>query len=56
MEYNLAYIPPSFNAPHKEDFDTAYMRQLFETGYGMAVKGYPWQKAPPSFIPSAHGI
>jgi len=53
VDYNLAYIPPSFNAPHKEDFDTEYMRQLFDTGYRMAAKGYPWQKTPPAFIPSA---
>lgn len=53
VDYNLAYIPPTFNAPHKEDFDTEYMRQLFDTGYRMAAKGYPWQKTPPAFIPSA---
>jgi hypothetical protein len=55
VDYNLAYIPPTFNAPHKEDFDTEYMRQLFDTGYRMAAKGYPWQKTPPAFIPSAGG-
>jgi hypothetical protein len=53
VDYNLAYIPPSFNAPHKEDFDTDYMRQLFEVGYNTAAKGYPWQKEPPSTLPSA---
>lgn len=49
LNYNLTYIPPSFNAPHKEDFDTAYMQQLFNTGYEAAVKGYPWAKTPPGF-------
>jgi len=49
LDYNLAYIPPSFNVPKKEDFDTAFMRQLFDLGYSMAVKGYPWQKTPPGF-------
>ena len=29
IDYNLAYIPKSFNAPHKEDFDTEYMKKLF---------------------------
>jgi len=53
LDYNLAYIPPSFNVPKKEDFDTAYMRRLFDVGYSMAVKGYPWQKTPPGFQPSA---
>jgi len=49
LDYNLAFIPPAFNAPHKEDFDTDYMRQLFQAGYDAAVKGYPWAKTPPGF-------
>lgn len=49
LDYNLAYIPGTFNAPHKEDFDKDYMRQLFQTGYDAAVKGYPWAKTPPGF-------
>jgi predicted acylesterase/phospholipase RssA len=53
LDYNLAYIPSSFNVPKKEDFDTAYMRQLFDLGYSMAAKGYPWQKTPPGFVPPA---
>ncbi|HKZ16628.1 MAG TPA: patatin-like phospholipase family protein [Geobacteraceae bacterium] len=51
VDFNLAYVPASFNAPHKEDFDTEYMRRLFALGYEMAAKGYPWQKAPPGFAP-----
>ena len=50
VDFNLAYIPASFNAPHQEEFDTEFMRQLYALGYDMAVKGYPWQKAPPGFI------
>jgi hypothetical protein len=53
IDYNLAYVPSSFNVPKKEDFDTAYMRQLFDVGYSMAAKGYPWQKTPPGIQPSA---
>jgi hypothetical protein len=53
LDYNLAYIPSSFNVPKKEDFDTQYMRQLFDVGYNMALKGYPWQKTPPGIQPSA---
>jgi predicted patatin/cPLA2 family phospholipase len=53
IDYNLAYIPASFNVKKKEDFDTGYMRRLFDTGYSMAVKGYPWQKVPPGLQPSA---
>lgn len=40
-------IPKSFSAPHKQDFDTDYMRQLFQTGYDLAAQGYPWEKLPP---------
>jgi hypothetical protein len=53
MDYNLAYIPKSFQAPHREDFDTTYMRALFDFGYRLAQKGYPWQKAPSGVQPSS---
>ena len=47
LDYNLAFIPPTFNEPHREMFDSEYMRALYKTGYDMAVKGYPWSKYPP---------
>lgn len=47
LDYNLAYIGADFNAEHKEDFDTAYMRALFDYGYQLGRKGYPWHKTPP---------
>jgi len=50
IDYNLAYIPESFKALHKEDFDTEYMRQLFDLGYELAVNGYPWVKYPPGYL------
>ncbi|WP_255519772.1 patatin-like phospholipase family protein [Cupriavidus sp. IK-TO18] len=54
VDFNLGFIPASFNAPHKEEFDNEYMRALYDTGYQMALKGYPWVKAPPGFtLPSA---
>lgn len=56
VDFNLAFIPPTFNAPHPEEFDNAYMRALYAQGYDMAVKGYPWQKTPPGFeapVPAA---
>ena len=56
MDYNLAYIPSSFKVPKKEEFDTAYMRQLFDVGYNMAAKGYPWQKTPPGLLPSTFSV
>jgi hypothetical protein len=49
VDFNLAYIPSSFNAPHREDFDPEYMRALFRTEFDMATNGFPWAKAPPGF-------
>jgi len=49
VDFRLAYIPASFQAPHREEFDTQYMRALYQTGYEMAAKGYPWEKIPPGF-------
>jgi hypothetical protein len=51
VDFNLAFIPSSFNAPHKEEFDNTYMRALYDVGYDLAVKGYPWMKTPPGFAP-----
>jgi hypothetical protein len=45
----MAYIPRSFTGKLEEPFDTAYMNKLFQLGYDMAAKGYPWEKAPPGF-------
>jgi hypothetical protein len=49
FDFNLAYIPKTFTTELKEPFDSAYMNELFQLGYDMAVKGYPWEKAPPGF-------
>lgn len=50
IDYNLAFIPRTFNVPHVKDFDPAFMRPLYQTGYDMARAGYPWQKEPPGFV------
>ena len=49
MDFNLAYIPPTFNVPHKEEFDTNYMQQLYAVGEQLAQAGYQWQKYPPGY-------
>ena len=49
VDFNLAFIPSSFKEPHKEEFDNAYMRALYDRGYEMALKGFPWLKMPPGF-------
>ena len=49
-DFNLAYIPAEFTEKPSEGFDPVYMGKLYELGYQMARKGYPWGKAPPGFI------
>ena len=52
VDYNLAYIGDEFQVEHKEEFDTDYMRELFDYAYQLALKGYPWQKFPPGYTGS----
>lgn len=49
IDFNLTYIPPTFNVPHNEEFDTSYMRALYDVGVAAAKYQYPWQKYPPGF-------
>jgi predicted acylesterase/phospholipase RssA len=49
VDFNLAYIPASFDVPRQTEFDTVYMQALFKTGYDMARAGYPWDKYPPGY-------
>jgi predicted acylesterase/phospholipase RssA len=50
VAYRLAYIPKSFQTPHTSDFDTTYMKALFDLGFSMAEKGYPWENRPPVLV------
>ncbi len=52
VDYNLAYIPPTFQTPHTADFDPAYMGQLFDFAYRMAEQGAEWAKEPPILVSS----
>jgi predicted acylesterase/phospholipase RssA len=47
VDFNLAYIPKTFDAPHPHEFDTEYMRKLYDFAYTQAAKGYVWDKVPP---------
>jgi hypothetical protein len=47
LDFNLAYIGSDFSAPRAGDFDTAFMKALFDYGYQLARNGYPWKKLPP---------
>jgi predicted acylesterase/phospholipase RssA len=54
LDFNLAYIPASFNVPRREQFDQQYMNALFRVGYDLAAQGYPWEKMPPHYSPPRH--
>jgi hypothetical protein len=47
-DFSLAYIGADFTYLHEKDFDTDYMKRLFEYSYKLGAKGYPWHKVPPS--------
>ena len=49
VEFNLAYIPGDFKARHREQFENAYMRKLFESGRALAKGGYEWKRFPPGY-------
>jgi len=49
IDYQLAYIPDEFERQAEEPFDMDYMNELYELGYQMAVKGYPWIDEPPGW-------
>ncbi|CAH2602338.1 Patatin family protein [Rhodovastum atsumiense] len=47
--FRLAYIDADFQMEHRQSFEPAYMRALFEYGYEKARNGYPWRLRPPGF-------
>lgn len=49
IQYNLAYIPESFNEKSSESFDKEYMTKLFNFGHQMAIDGYQWNTVPPGY-------
>lgn len=49
VDFNLAFIPSDFSHPHIEEFDTLFMKKLYETGYQASEQEYKWQKTPPDY-------
>ncbi len=49
VDFNLAYVPPTFDVPLTEPFDRHYMQELFKLGYELARNGYSWTKTPPGY-------
>jgi predicted acylesterase/phospholipase RssA len=49
VDFNLAFIPPTFNVELPEPFDQHYMNELFKVGYDLGKSGYDWTKTPPGY-------
>ncbi len=49
VDFNLAFIPPSFDVPLNEPFDQTYMKALFELGHELGKSGVVWIKEPPGY-------
>ncbi len=46
LDYNLAYVPPSFTLKKQDVFDTKYMQALYKVGEQMGRTGNFWHKSP----------
>lgn len=49
LDFNLAYIPASFEDVPQELFDVEWMGKLFQLGYEAGKAGFEWRKAPPMY-------
>jgi predicted acylesterase/phospholipase RssA len=47
IDFNLASIPTDFDVKTDAPFDLKYMRAIFDRGYEMGNRGFPWVKNPP---------
>jgi hypothetical protein len=48
LDFNLAYIGEDFVYENKkEQFETAFMKSLYDYGFRLGRAGYPWYKTPP---------
>ena len=55
--FNVATIPPGFNAPSRGAFDPDYMKALFNVGYDQGKSASPFAAEPPPFALSpANGM
>jgi len=48
VDFNLAYIGADFTYPHAEEFDNAFMKQLYDYAYSLTTSDRAWHKTPPS--------
>ncbi|CCD85645.1 conserved hypothetical protein; putative alpha-beta hydrolase superfamily; putative patatin-like phospholipase domain [Bradyrhizobium sp. ORS 285] len=56
IDFNLASVPADFLAKADGPFDRSYMTALFDRGFDMGRRGYPWVKALPGLQSNEHAI
>jgi hypothetical protein len=49
IDFNVIWVPESFDMKEPEPFDRAYMNALFNLGYEMSSAGLAWSKVPPGY-------
>ncbi|MEO8301999.1 MAG: patatin-like phospholipase family protein [Rhizomicrobium sp.] len=49
VDFNLAFIPQTFNVVSPQPFDRHYMNALFKVGLDLGRSGYAWAKTPPGY-------
>jgi hypothetical protein len=47
VDFNLAFIPATFDVASTGEFDQHYMNELFKLGYELGRAGYYWGQSPP---------
>ena len=59
LDFNVAYIGEDFVYENKkEQFETAFMKSLYDYGFRLGRAGYRWHKVPPGLLaaPSASSV
>jgi hypothetical protein len=56
IDFNLASVPSDFQVKADGPFDRTYMTALFDRGFDMGRRGYPWVKSLPGLQSNEHGI
>jgi hypothetical protein len=57
LDFNLAYITGDFVYENKkEQFETAYMKALYDYGFRLGRAGYQWHKVPPGLLSAPSAI
>jgi hypothetical protein len=56
LDFNLAYIRGDFVYENKkEQFETAFMKALYDYGYRLGRAGYEWSRVPPGLASAPSG-